>query len=114
LRDQPDGVAHLIRRLIYTRNRERLSQAAARALETEINYFRNHAEKMQSADDVTAGLPIGSGVTEAGCKELIQARFSRSGRRWKRDTGPTILHLRAIRLSNQWESFWHKVIRYVA
>ena len=114
LRDQPDGVAQLIRRLIYTRNRERLSKAAARALETEINSFRNHAEKMQYADHVTAGLPIGSSVTEAGCKELIKARFSRSGMRWKRDTGATILHLRAVRLSDQSESFWQKVIRYVA
>ena len=69
---------------------------------------------MQYADHVTAGLPIGSSVTEAGCKELIKARFSRSGRRWKRDTGATIFHLRAIKLSNRWESFWHKVIRYVA
>ena len=69
---------------------------------------------MQYADYVTAGLPIGSGVTEAGCKELIKARFCRSGMRWKRDTGATILNLRAIRLSNRWESFWQKVIRYVA
>ena len=114
LRHQPDDAAQLIRRLISRRNRERLSQAAARALGTEINYFRNHAEKMQYADYVTAGLPIGSGVTEAGCKELIKARFCRSGMRWKRDTGATILHLRAIRLSDQWESFWQKVIRYVA
>jgi len=59
-------------------------------------------------------LPIGSSVTEAGCNELIKARFCRSGMRWKRDTGATILNLRAIRLSNRWESFWQKVIRYVA
>jgi hypothetical protein len=45
---------------------------------------------------------------------LIKARFCRSGMRWKRETGATILQLRAIRLSNQWESFWHKVMRYAA
>jgi hypothetical protein len=114
LRDESHGVAGVIRTLIYHRNRRPLTLAEGRALETEINYFRTHADKMEYADYVAAGLPIGSGVTEAGCKELIKARFCRSGMRWKRETGAKILHLRAIRLSNQWESFWQKVMRYAA
>ncbi len=114
LRDEADGVAGVIRSLIYYRNRRRFSAAAARDLEKEINYFRTNADKMHYADYLAAGLPIGSGVTEAGCKELIKARFCRSGMRWKRETGARILHLRAIRLSNQWESFWQKVMRYAA
>jgi hypothetical protein len=40
-------------------------------LDAQLNYFRSHADKMQYADYVAAGLPIGSGVTEAGCNELI-------------------------------------------
>jgi hypothetical protein len=69
---------------------------------------------MQYAAYRAAGLPIGSGVTEAGCKELIKTRFCRSGMRWQRETAAPILHLRAIRLSNQWECFWKKVLRYAA
>ena len=114
LRDDQGGVAGVIRTLIYYRNRGALSAAAARALDTELNYFRCHADKMHYADYRAAGLPIGSGVTEAGCKELIKARFCRSGMRWKRETAAPILHLRAIRLSNQWECFWKKVLRYAA
>jgi hypothetical protein len=114
LRDEPGGVAGVIRSLIYYRNRGRCSLGATRELDREISYFRTHADKMQYADYLAAGLPIGSGVTEAGCKELIKARFCRSGMQWKRETGTKILHLRAIRLSNQWESFWQKVMRYAA
>ena len=114
LRDETDGVAGVIRSLIYYRNRRRFSAADARDLDTQINYFRTNVDKMQYSDYIAAGLPIGSGVTEAGCKELIKARFCRSGMRWKRETGTNILHLRAIRLSNQWESFWQKVMRYAA
>lgn len=114
LREEAGGVASLIRSLFYYRNRRSCRAVVARQLDAEINYFRTHADKMQYADYVAAGLPIGSGVTEAGCKELIKARFCRSGMRWKRETGATILQLRAIRLSDQWESFWHKVMRYVA
>jgi hypothetical protein len=114
LRDQPDGVAGVLRTLLYYRNRTALSAAATKELDTQLNYFRSHADKMQYADYTAAGLPIGSGVTEAGCKELIKARFCRSGMRWHRDSGAKVLQLRAIRLSNQWDSFWGKVMRYAA
>lgn len=114
LRDDLDGVAQVIRALIYQRNRASLSAAAAQALDTELQYFRRHAAKMRYALYRAAGLPIGSGVTEAGCKELIKARFCRSGMRWKRATAAPILHLRSIRLSNQWGCFWKKVLRYAA
>jgi hypothetical protein len=63
---------------------------------------------------VAAGLPIDSGVTIAGCKELIKARFCRSGMRLNRNIGAKVLQLRAIQLSAQWDSFWSKVMRYVA
>ena len=114
LRDEDGGVAQLLRSSLYYRNRAALSASAQRALDTELNYFRQHAELMQYADFRAAGLPIGSGVTEAGCKELIKARCCRSGMRWKRTSGAPILQLRAIKLSQHWESFWSKVMRYAA
>ena len=114
LRDDPNGVAGVIRTLLYYRNQARLSAEARAELRAQLNYFRQHADRMQYADYWAAGLPIGSGVTEAGCKELIKARFSRSGMRWRRETGDQILQLRAIRLSEQWGSFWDKVMRYAA
>jgi len=114
LRDEPGGVAGVIRSLIYYHNRPGRGGKARKELDAQLNYFRSHADKMQYADYVAAGLPIGSGVTEAGCKELIKARFCRSGMRWDRDSGARVLQLRAIRLSDQWDSFWGKVMRYAA
>jgi hypothetical protein len=114
LRDEEGGVAQLLRSFVYYRNRAALSASAQRVLDSELHYFRQHAELMQYADFRAAGLPIGSGVTEAGCKALIKARFCRSGMRWKRTSGAPILQLRAIRLSQHWESFWSKVMRYAA
>jgi hypothetical protein len=109
--EESNGVAALLRSLIYYRNRTALAPRTAHALETELNYFRTHVAEMQYADFRAAGVPIGSGVTEAGCKELLKARFCRSGMRWKRATGAPILQLRAIRLSQYWDSFWSKVMR---
>ena len=114
LRDEPNGVAGVIRTLIYYRNSATLSAPAQQGVATHLHYFRHHAAHMQYADYTAARLPIGSGVTEAGCKELIKARFCRSGMRWRRETGDAILQLRALRLSAQWDSFWAKVMRYAA
>ena len=114
LRDEEGGVARLLRSFLYYRNRAAFSARAQRTLDTEFNYFRQHVELMQYADFRAAGLPIGSGVTEAGCKELLKARFCRSGMRWKRASGAPLLQLRAIKLSQQWDSFWSKVMRYAA
>jgi hypothetical protein len=114
LLEESNGVAALLRSLLYYRNQADCPASTQRALDTELNYFRAHIERMQYADFRAAGLPIGSGVTEAGCKELIKARFCRSGMRWKRASGAPILQLRAIRLSQHWDSFWSKVMRYAA
>ncbi len=108
------GVASLVRSLLYYRNQAALAAWACHALDTELTYFRAYVELMQVADFRAAGLPSGSGVTEAGCKELIKARFCRSGMRWKRASGTPLLQLRAIKLSHQWDSFWSKVMRYAA
>jgi hypothetical protein len=114
LLEEADGVASLLRSLLYYRNRTALSARTQRTLDTELNYFRRHAALMHYADLRAAGRPIGSGVTEAGCKELIKARFCRSGMRWKRESGAPLLQLRAIKLSQHWDSFWSKVMRYAA
>ena len=78
------------------------------------NYLRKRIRFLDYGQYRRDHLPIGSGVTEAGCKELIKARFCRSGMRWKRTSGAPLLQLRAIKLSQQWESFWAKVLRYAA
>ena len=56
-------------------------------------------------------LPIGSGIVEAACKNLIGARMKKSGMRWSIDGGQTILTLRSIILSNRWKKFWTYFIK---
>jgi hypothetical protein len=114
LLEEPHGVAVLLRSVSCYRTRAALPPRTVKALETELHYFRTHTAEMQYADFRAAKVPIGCGVTEAGCKELIKARFCRSGMRWKRTTGAPLLQLRSTRLSQHWNSFWLKVMRYAA
>jgi len=110
LLEEVGAVSGLLRSLVRYQNQDGLTVAIRRKLNTEINYFRENLERMNYAECRAAGLPIGSGVTEAGCKELIKARFCRSGMRWKRESGAPILQLRAIKLSQQWDNFWANVM----
>lgn len=111
LQEAEQGVHTVIRELIYQGNHKSgLRRRGREALDKEITYCHNNASRMHYWQYRDWGLPIGSGVTEAACKELIKGRFCRSGMRWKRESGDTILQLRAIRLSNYWETFWSKVM----
>ena len=114
LLEEVDAASGLLRSLIRYRNQGQLTAAVRRKLETEINYFRQNMERMDYALFRACGFPIGSGVTEAGCKELIKSRFCRSGMRWKRESGAQILQLRAIKLSKQWDGFWENVMQQAA
>ena len=57
--------------------------------------------------------PIGSGVTEAGCKTPVKQRFFRSGMRWRERGVKTVMSLRELVLtSERWEQFWRKLNRH--
>lgn len=114
LKTETGGAARVLRELMRRRDKIAGRPARAAQLDKELTYFHNNAHRMDYALYIALGLPIGSGVTEAACKTVIKQRFCRSGMKWKRESGATILQLRVIRLSNQWDTFWFKVMRYVA
>lgn len=57
--------------------------------------------------------PIGSGITEAACKTLVEQRPCRSGMRWRERGARSVLSLRALVLSQgRWQQFWNKIGQY--
>jgi len=64
------------------------------------------------ADQIKNNLSIGSGVTEAACKELIKARFGRSGMRWKNKGAASVLATRSLTMTKgRWGAFWNKILK---
>ncbi len=69
-----------------------------------ITYLENHGERMAYDEARAVGLPIGSGNVEATCKSLVALRMKRPGARWREASGQRVLDLRALVLSNRWNT----------
>jgi hypothetical protein len=107
LKEDPKGAAKMIRAARYRRSLIKESPD----IESEIKYLQHNRKRMNYFKLRQKKLPIGSGVVEAACKNLIGARMKKSGMRWSIDGGQTVLTLRSIILSNRWEKFWAYFIK---
>ena len=53
-----------------------------------------------------AGYPIGSGVVESACKQVVHARHRQAGMRWGKAHVQKMLDLVCCLRSHRWEAFW--------
>lgn len=70
-----------------------------------IGYYENNREHMHYDEYLAAGYPIGSGVAEGACRHLVKDRMEQTGMRWTAHGAQAMLHLRAIYLNGDWESY---------
>ena len=79
-----------------------------------ITYFANQwgAGRMDYAGRVAANEPIGSGVTEAACKVIVEQRLCGSGMKGTEGGAAVVLSLRTLSYTTgRWDEFWSKVDR---
>ncbi len=94
LKEHKNGVEKVIRTLKY--HSQRAKQKRKERITAQLTYFRNNHHRMQYADYLEQGLPIGSGVVEAACKTLVTQRMKRSGMAWGQTGGQAILSFRSL------------------
>lgn len=87
------------------------SAELAKTVSNETEYFNRNAERMRYPSFRAQGLFIGSGVVEAGCKEVIGTRLKRSGMFWTVRGANAIIALRCCRLSRRFEDYWESRAR---
>ena len=85
-----DGAAARILAELQALPTEGLSETVREGLQEAITYFGNHHRQMHYAARRAAGLPIGSGVTEAACKTLVKMRLCKTGMPSGREQGAAV------------------------
>ena len=93
-----------LRRLLNEKKKE-LSSKKQKTLRAAITYFENNQGHMRYDEYLAAGYPIGSGVAEGACRHLVKDRLELTGMRWERKGAQSMLHLRAIYLNGEWDTF---------
>jgi hypothetical protein len=82
------------------------SPELARMVNNEADYFQRNATRMRYPAFRAQGLFVGSGVVEAGCKEVIGSRLKRSGMFWTVRGANAIIALRCCQISGRFEDYW--------
>ena len=106
----PDPVLAALRKL-----RPR-TPTASTVVANALEYLSTHATagRMDYPRFTAQGLPIASGIVEAGCNSVVCQRTKGAGKRWRRLGAQTILNLRCLRLSpSRWTAFFrgHPALR---
>jgi hypothetical protein len=102
--------AQLTREMVALNNAAKLKAADRKIVDGVIGYFRNNRRRMPYSRHTRADLPIGSGVTEAGCKVIIKQRLCCSGMKWKAQGAGIVIALRCLaRTPTFWNQFWGKI-----
>jgi hypothetical protein len=103
LLNRTNSVTEILQEL-HASGKEQLAVGTSRPVHEAITYLENHQVRMNYAAARRRGFPVGSGNVEATCKSLVAVRMKRPGARWKENTGEHLLNLRALALSDRWES----------
>lgn len=76
------------------------------SLNQVIGYLERNRKHMRYEICLAQGYPIGSGVIEGACRNLINDRLELTGMSWTRQGAESIMRLRAVHINKDWESFW--------
>ena len=81
---------------------------AREALEGLIGYVRENQDSLWYAQRLAAGLPIGSGLIEGGCKTVIGNRLKLNSARWTVPHAQAIAALRCLQYNGLWDTYWER------
>ena len=105
LRTDPAGVDKVIEALrLEARGRR------GRKMNTAIEYFQRHAERMTYVKLDRRHLPVGSGPVESAIRRVINLRFKAPSIFWEADNVADLMHLRAAFKCGRWREMMERVL----
>jgi hypothetical protein len=91
---------------ILAASRHEMTPERIASIECEIAYLTKNLERTRYGEFLAKGYFIGSGVVEAGCKNVVGRRLKQSGMFWNKQGGEDLLALRCMVLHPKFEAIW--------
>jgi hypothetical protein len=113
LKEQDRGVIRVLASAAQHAGKKKWAAGQEKEYWEAYNYLLWHSKEMKYSEYRRVKLPIGSGVTEAGCKVVFTQRFKQSGMTWDREGGEVILRLRLAVLSGVWDQVYGDYLRHL-
>jgi len=87
-------------------SKHELSGNKKHCLEQVIGYLERNRKHMRYEICLARGYPIGSGVIEGACRNLINDRLELTGMSWTLQGAENVMRLRAVHINKDWDAFW--------
>jgi hypothetical protein len=79
---------------------------AQEPLDNLIDYLSDNCDSLWYRTRLAEGLPIGSGLVEGTCKNMIGKRLKQNSPRWRVRRAENMAALRCLHYSDLWEAYW--------
>lgn len=86
--------------------KQELSGPKKHSLEQVIGYLERNRKHMRYEICLAKGYPIGSGVIEGACRNLINDRLELTGMSWTIQGAESVMRLRDVHINKDWDEFW--------
>lgn len=107
---EPGGYGRVMRSISRMLKLHGVKSSKADAFKKAVNYLKNQKRYMKYFEMKSRDFPIGSGVVESACKQIVSERMKLSGMRWKQAGSQVAMTLRCILLSDIWDDVFDKML----
>ena len=84
---------------------KRWPKAQRKTVTSAIGYFSNNRHRMRYDEYLLNGYPIGSGIAEGACRNVVKDRMDCTGMHWRLPGSRAMLKTRALHLNGEWDDF---------
>lgn len=105
---QPGGHGRVLRSIARMRDLHGFKASGEKDAAKAERYLRQYGRFMDYATMKSRGYPIGSGIVESACKQIVSERMKLSGMRWHKQGGQRTMTLRCILLSGIWNRVYRR------
>ena len=105
---EPGGWGRVMRSIASMKENHGVDPAKEDDFEIAKRYLHRYRRFMNYDEYRSNGSPIGSGIVESACKQIVSERLKLSGMRWAHLGAAQIMTLRSILLSQTWTATFHK------